>query len=71
VQQIAAEVQSGKMSSDMEVHTKEMCVTEFLHAEKTAPIDIQQRLLNVCGDHTVDVNTVRRWVVRSAVATAI
>jgi hypothetical protein len=38
----------------MKVHTKQMCVTKFLHAEKVAPIDIQRRLLNVDGDQTVD-----------------
>ena len=31
--------------------------------KKTAPIDIQQCLLNVDGDQTVDVSTARRWVV--------
>ena len=43
---------------------KQRCVTEFLHAEKIAPNDIHRHLLNVYGDQTVDVNTVRRWVAR-------
>jgi hypothetical protein len=64
VRQIAAEEQSGEMASDVEVHTKQKCVIEFLHAEKIAPIDIHRRLLNVYGEQTVDVSTVRRWVVR-------
>jgi hypothetical protein len=51
------------MASDMEVRMKQKSVTEFLLAEKMAPIDIQQRLLNVYGDQTVDVSRVRRWVV--------
>jgi len=51
-----------KMASDMEVHMKQRCVIEFLHAEKIAPNDIHRRLLNVYGDQTVDVSTVRRWV---------
>jgi hypothetical protein len=38
------------------------CVTEFLHAEQNAPNDIHWR--NVYGNLTVDVSTVRRWVVR-------
>jgi hypothetical protein len=38
------------------------CVTEFLHAEGNAPIDIHWR--NVYGNLTLDVSTVRRWVVR-------
>jgi len=42
---------------------KQRCSTEYLHAEKIAPIDIYHRLLNVYGDQTMDVNTVRQWVV--------
>jgi hypothetical protein len=34
---------------------------EYLHAEK---IDFHERLLNIYGDQTVDVCTVRRWMVR-------
>ena len=51
------------MASDMEVHMKQRCVIEFLHAEKLAPTDIHQWLLNIDGDQTVDVSTVRGWVV--------
>ena len=51
-----------KMASDMEVRMKQRCIIEFLHAEKIAPYDIHGRLLNVYGDQTVDVSTVRRWV---------
>jgi hypothetical protein len=40
VQQMAAEEQSRKMASHMEVCMKQRCVTEFLHAEENAPIDI-------------------------------
>ena len=35
------------------------CATEFLHAEKMAPINIHQHLLNIYG---VNVSTVRQWV---------
>ena len=35
---MAAEGQSDKMVSDMEVHMKHRCVTEFHHEEKMAPI---------------------------------
>ena len=48
----------------MEMCMKQRCVIEFLHTEKMALVDIHQRLLNGCGDQTVDVSTVRRWVVR-------
>ena len=34
--QTAAEGQSDRMASDMEVHMKQKCVTEFLHMEKMA-----------------------------------
>ena len=59
VKQMATEGQNDKM----EVRMKQRCVTEFLHAEKLAPTDIHQCLLNVSGDQTVDVSTVRRWLV--------
>ena len=62
---MTAEGQSDKMASDMEVRMKQSCVIEFLHAEKkNAPNDIHRRLLNVYGDQTVDVSTMRRWVAR-------
>jgi len=54
--------QSNKMVSDMEVHMKQRCVIEFFHVEKFAPNDIHRSLLNVYGDQTVDVSTVRQWV---------
>ena len=54
---MTAEGQSDKMASDMEVRVK-----QILHAEKIAPNDIHRRLLNVYGDQTVDVSTVRQWV---------
>jgi len=63
MRQMTAEGQSDKLASDMEVHMKQRCVIEFLHAEKIAPSDIHHRLLSVYGDQTVDVNTVRQWVV--------
>jgi len=37
---MAAEEQSDEMTSDIEVHTKQRWVTEYLHVEKIAPIDI-------------------------------
>ncbi|PNF14748.1 hypothetical protein B7P43_G08352 [Cryptotermes secundus] len=52
------------MTSDIEVRTKQRCVIEFLTAEQIAPIDIHRRFLKVYGDDTVEVSTVRRWVVR-------
>jgi hypothetical protein len=51
--------QSGRMASDMEVHIKQRCIIEFLHAEKNAPADNRRRSLNIYGDQTVDVSTVR------------
>ena len=60
---MAAEGQSDKMVSDMEVSMKQRCVIKFFCVEKMAPIDIHQCLLNVYGDQTVDVSTVRQWVV--------
>ncbi len=40
VQEMAAEGQSDKIASDMEVWMKQRCVTEFYHAEKITPTDI-------------------------------
>ena len=61
VWQMAAEGQSDKTASNMEVCMKQRC--EFLHVEKMAPIDIHWCLMNVYWGKTVDVNTVREWVV--------
>lgn len=50
MQWIAAEGQSHKKASDMEVHLKERHGIEFLHMEKMAPTDICGCLLNIYGD---------------------
>ena len=63
VQQMAAEGQSDRTSSDIEAYMEHRSGFEFLHAKKMAPTDIHQCLLNVCGKQTVDRSTVRRWVV--------
>ena len=60
---MAAEGQSDRMGSDMEVQTEQRCVIEFLHDEKMAPTGIHQHLLNVYGDQIVDMSIVRKWVV--------
>jgi hypothetical protein len=46
----------------MKVRKKQRCVLDFLYARKIAPVDTHRRLLNVYGDQTVDVSTVRRWL---------
>jgi len=45
------------------VDLKKRCVVKFLHVEEMAPTDTYQCLLNIFGEQTVDVSTVRRWVV--------
>ena len=57
-----AEWQSDKMASDMEMHTKQSCVTEFLRAAIITPNDVYRHSLSVYGDQTVGVSTVRRWL---------
>jgi len=52
------------MASDMEVHMKQRCGTEFLCMQKMAATDIPWHLLNVYGDQPATVSTVRQWVVR-------
>ena len=63
VWQMAAEGQSDRMVSDMDVQMEQRSATEILHVEKMAPTDIYWHLLYVYGDQTVHVNTVRRWMV--------
>ena len=60
---MAAEGQSDRMASDMEMCLKQRGGIEFLQAEKVAPTDIHQCLLNIYGVQTVDMSTVRQWVV--------
>jgi len=55
--------QSDQIKSDMEACLKQRCGVEFLHAEKIAPTDVHECLLNISGDETVDLSTVRWWVV--------
>jgi hypothetical protein len=47
VRQMAAEGQSDKMASDMDVLMNQRCVIKFLHAEKIAPNDFHRRLPKV------------------------
>ena len=61
---MVAEGQCDKMVSDIEVHMQQRSVTGFLHVENMAHIDIHQYLLNIGGDQTVDVSTVRKWMVQ-------
>ena len=60
MQQMAAEGQSDRMVSDVQVNMKKRCGIEFLHLEKMAPVDIHQCLLNIYGDQIVDVSTARQ-----------
>lgn len=48
------------LMSAMEVQMKQGCVTEFPYMEKIAPTDIHQCFMNVYGNQTVDVSTVRQ-----------
>ena len=48
----------------MDVRQKQKYGIEFLNAEEVQPIEIHKRLVNVHGNETVDVSTVRRWVLR-------
>jgi len=63
---MAAEGQSDKMEYDMEGCMKQRCGTEFLHMEKSAPTDIHWHVLNVHGDQTANVSTVKWCVERSS-----
>ena len=50
---MAAEGQSDKMMSDIEVHMKQKCVTEFFSEEKITHTEVYWCLLNVYGNQTV------------------
>ena len=67
---MAAEGQSDKMASDMGVLMKQRYVIEFLFMEKMAPTDIHQCLLDVYRDQTMDVSTMRQWVMYFSSGTA-
>ena len=56
---MAAEGKSDKMVSDLEASIKQRRVIELVHVEKIVSSDIHQCLLNVYGDLTVNVTTVR------------
>lgn len=51
----------------MEVRKKQRCIIEFPHVERIVFIDIYRCLLNVYGKQTVDVTTVKRWLVHCVV----
>mgnify|MGYP001856580411 CR=1 FL=1 len=53
----------GAEASDMVVCMRQNSKTEFLFVEKMAHTDIHWCLLNISGDQTVAVSTVRLWVV--------
>ena len=61
---MAVDGQSDKMSSDMEVWMKQGSVIVLFYEIKMAPTDIHQHSHNVYGDQSVDLSTVRWWVVR-------
>lgn len=65
LQQIGAEGQPDRTVSDTEAHVKQRDGNEFLHAEKVEPTDIHQHLLSISGGQTMNVGTVRWWVVHS------
>lgn len=54
------------METTFVVSLKQRAVTEFLNAEDCKPIDIHARLLVVCGDGTIGISDVRRWVPRTS-----
>ena len=60
VRQMAAEGRSDRVVSDAKVCMKQKCGAEFLSVEKIAPTDIHRCLLNVHGDITEDVSTMRQ-----------
>ena len=52
------------MTTPLDVRFKQRAVIEFFVAENVKPVDIHRRLLAVYGNQTLDVSSVRRWVLR-------
>ena len=61
--QMAAEGQSDRITSEMEMCMNQRCVIEFLHVEKMSTIDIHRHLLTCIKNRPVNVSTVRQGVV--------
>ena len=59
---MAAEGQPDRMASEVKVHMKQKTGIEFLHVKKMAPVDTDPLSLNIYGDQTVDISTVKQWV---------
>ena len=59
---MAAEGQSDRVASDMEVHIKQKCDIEFLYVKNIATSNIHLHLPSVDGDRGCECN-VRWWVV--------
>lgn len=49
------------MEDVTDVHMKQLCVIKFLNAENILPVE-HRCLRNIYGKMSVDVSTVRRWV---------
>ena len=60
---MVVEGRSDEVVSYTEICRKQGLVIEFLHEEEMGSTDIHRHLLRVGGDQTVDVSTVRWWVV--------
>jgi len=52
------------MTASPDVRFKQRAVIEFLVAENVKPVDIHTRLLVVYRNETLDVSSVRHWVLR-------
>lgn len=50
------------MASDMKEHAKQRYVFEFLHADRTVPIETHAPLVNVYGDEILDMSKVQRGI---------
>jgi hypothetical protein len=51
-----------RMADVIDTCMKQRAVTKFLTAEEVGPIEMYRCLNIVYGEHTVDVSTVRCWI---------
>jgi hypothetical protein len=50
------------MEGDIDMCTKQCCITEFLSAENISSLETYRCLKNICRDNCVDISRVTLWV---------
>jgi len=48
----------------VDLNTRQRMLTELLTAEGSRPVQIHRRLRSLCGEDTIEIRSVRRWLRR-------